>query len=133
MEQAISKAIGKKAAGGIVGAAASGGVRSNLTWVGEQGAELLDLPAGSRVWSNPDSRRKAAPPWASMLNTPRGGGVRRTATPVVGGQGGGGWEGRPIVVQLRLGGRDLGEVLIDPLRQSIRHRGGNVQAALGAY
>ncbi len=36
---------------GIVGAAASGGVRSNLTWVGEQGPELLGLPAGSRVWS----------------------------------------------------------------------------------
>ncbi|AVH57781.1 MULTISPECIES: phage tail protein [Streptomyces] len=133
MERAISKAIGKKAAGGIVGAAASGGVRSNLTWVGEHGAELLDLPAGSRVWSNPDSRRKAAAPWASMLNTPRGGGVRRTATPVGGGQGGGGWEGRPIVVQMQLGGRDLGEVIIDPLRKSIRHRGGNVQAALGSY
>ncbi|CAM5434853.1 hypothetical protein SGLAM104S_09027 [Streptomyces glaucescens] len=55
MEKMIEKAFKGKASGGIVGAAASGGLRSNLTWVGEQGPELLDLPAGSRVWSNPDS------------------------------------------------------------------------------
>jgi hypothetical protein len=125
MEKMIEKATGK-AAGGIVGAAASGGVRSNLTWVGEHGAELLDLPAGSRVWSNPDSRRKAAPPWASMLNTPRGGGVRRTATPV-------GGSAQPILVQqtIELDGRVIARQIFDPLRAEIAHRGGSVQRSLG--
>lgn len=45
-----------RASGGIVGAA-SGAIRSGLTMVGEHGAELVDLPAGSHVFSNPDSGR----------------------------------------------------------------------------
>ncbi|QIY96958.2 phage tail protein [Streptomyces sp. S1D4-11] len=57
MEKALAKAVKGKASGGIVGAAASGGVRGGLTWVGEHEPELLDLPVGSRVWSGPDSRR----------------------------------------------------------------------------
>lgn len=40
-----------QATGGIVGAA-SGGARGSLTWVGEQGPELLDLPYGSTVTPN---------------------------------------------------------------------------------
>jgi chromosome segregation ATPase len=60
MEKALAKAIGRKGSGGIVGAAASGGVRGGLTWVGEHEPELLDLPVGSRVLSGPDSRRMAA-------------------------------------------------------------------------
>ncbi|MET7775363.1 phage tail protein [Streptomyces mirabilis] len=60
MEKALAKAVKGKAAGGIVGAAASGGLRGGLTWVGEHEPELLDLPVGSRVWSGPDSRRMAA-------------------------------------------------------------------------
>ena len=44
--------------GGIKGAA-SGGGQSGLTWVGEQGPELVDLPAGSRVNTAGDSRRLA--------------------------------------------------------------------------
>lgn len=44
--------------------------------------------------------------------------------------GGGG--GRPIVIQLVMGGNDLGEIMIDPLRKSIRTRGGKVQAVLGS-
>jgi hypothetical protein len=35
--------------GGPIGAAA-GGIRSNMTLVGEEGPELVDLPTGSRVW-----------------------------------------------------------------------------------
>lgn len=62
MEKALAKAVGRKSAGGIVGAAASGGVRGGLTWVGEHEPELLDLPVGSRVLSGPDSRRMAAGP-----------------------------------------------------------------------
>jgi hypothetical protein len=45
--------------GGIVGAA-GGGPRSNLTWVGENGPELVNLSPGSTVHSAGDSRRMAA-------------------------------------------------------------------------
>lgn len=49
--------------GGVIGAfgqAASGGARGGMTLVGEQGPELVTLPFGSTVHSNPDSRRMAA-------------------------------------------------------------------------
>jgi hypothetical protein len=119
MEKAIEKAFKGKASGGIVGMAASGGIRSGLTWVGEQGPELADLPVGSRVWSNPDSRRKAAAPWASMLNTPR-----RSAmpAPAAGGPAGGG-DGQPLVIQVRLGDKDFGELWVDTGRKQVRARG----------
>lgn len=48
-----------KATGGIIGQAASGGVRSGLTWVGEHGPELANLAPGQRVWSHGDSMRMA--------------------------------------------------------------------------
>ena len=39
---------------------ATGGVsRGGMTWVGENGPELVDLPAGSRVYNNRDSRQIA--------------------------------------------------------------------------
>jgi hypothetical protein len=124
LEKAISRAIGKKAAGGIVGAAAAGGMRGGLTWVGEHEPELLDLPVGSRVWSGPDSRRKAAAPWESMLNTPRrpAAGARTVAAPA----------GRPepVVIELRSSGSDVDEFLIKMLRRAINVRGGNVQVVL---
>jgi hypothetical protein len=94
-----------QAHGGIIGAA-GGGPRSRMTLVGEQGPELVDLAPGSRVRSNPDSKRIAA----SMA-------------------GGGG--GGPITIQLMLDGRQVAEAIFDPLRHEIRTRGGNVQAALG--
>jgi len=127
MEKAISRAIGKKAAGGIVGAAASGGLRGGLTWVGEHEPELLDLPVGSRVWSGPDSRRKAMAPWSSMLNTPHGGGARRAATSA------GGAGVQPIIVHqtITLDGRVVARQIFDPLRAEIAHRGGSVQKSLG--
>lgn len=46
-----------KASGGIVGQAATGGVRSGVTMVGEHGPELVKLAAGSQVHSNPDTMR----------------------------------------------------------------------------
>lgn len=49
---------GYKASGGISGSA-NGASASGLTWVGEQGPELIPLPAGSRVWSAGDSARMA--------------------------------------------------------------------------
>jgi hypothetical protein len=98
MEKSISKAIGKKAAGGIVGAAASGGLRGGLTWVGEHEPELLDLPVGSRVRSGPDSRRMTAM--------------------------GGGGSSQPIVIQLKFGQREFGQLWVDTGRHEIRTRGG---------
>ncbi|TVZ96526.1 phage tail tape measure protein [Streptomyces sp. BK340] len=123
MEKAIEKAFhhGKKASGGIVGAAASGGLRSSLTWVGEQGPELLDLPAGARVWSNPDSRRKLAQgqaPWASMLTAPR-----RAPAAVAAGMAPAAGDGGPLVIQVRIGERDFGELWVDTGRKEVRARG----------
>ncbi|MGW3025873.1 phage tail tape measure protein [Streptomyces sp. NPDC001221] len=102
MESAISRAAGKKASGGIVGMAATGGMRGGLTWVGEQGPELLDLPVGSRVWSNPDSRRMAAAAGRS----------------------------EPAVIEIRSSGSEIDELLLKVLRRAIRVRGGNVQLIL---
>ncbi|MET7437937.1 phage tail protein [Streptomyces sp. NPDC005496] len=103
LEKAISKAIGKKAAGGIVGAAASGGVRGGMTWVGEHEPELLDLPVGSRVRSGPDSRRIAAG---------AGGGVSR------------------VELELRSSGSEVDDFLLMILRRAIRQRGSDVQFVL---
>jgi predicted nucleic acid-binding Zn-ribbon protein len=127
IEKAVEKVFkhGGKASGGIVGAAASGGLRGGLTMVGEQGFELLDLPTGSRVWSNPDSRRKLAAaqaPWASMLNSPR----RSPGAAPAAGVG----QPEPVVIELRSGGSQLDEVLLHILRKAIRVRGGNVNVVL---
>ncbi|MFI6251520.1 phage tail protein [Streptomyces sp. NPDC051016] len=126
MEKLISKALKGKASGGIVGAAASGGLRNGLTMVGEQGIELLDLPAGSRVWSNPDTRRKLASaqaPWSSMLNSPRRGPAYGSAQGPAGRQ-------EPVVIELRSSGSEVDEMLLKILRRAIRVRGGNVNVVL---
>jgi len=99
---------GARASGGIVGAAASGGARGGLTLVGEYGPELADLPAGTRVHSNPDTMR--------ML-----------------GQGGGG--GGVLTVRAvadRTTERGLVDLLFRTLRWEIANQfGGDVQLALG--
>lgn len=64
--------------GGIVGHAAEGGPRSNTVMVGEHGPELVNLPAGSRVRSNSDTRAALA----------GGGGVQKLQIEWVGGQAG---------------------------------------------
>jgi hypothetical protein len=46
--------------GGIVGHAAEGGPRGGMTWVGEQGPELVSLAPGSTVHSAGDSKRIAS-------------------------------------------------------------------------
>ncbi|MGW5427915.1 phage tail protein [Streptomyces sp. NPDC004059] len=126
MEKLIQKALGHKAAGGIVGAAASGGLRGGLTMVGEHGFELLDLPAGARVWSNPDSRRKLAagqPPWASMLTSPRRGSSHGAVSA--------GEREVKVVLEIRAG--DSGQYtdfLVRELRRVVRTRGG-IEAAFG--
>jgi phage-related minor tail protein len=93
-----------RAAGGVVGGAASGGPRSGPVLVGEQGPELVDLPAGSRVRSNPDTSR------------------------LMGGQG-----VAPVAVTVALewvGGQATDE-FFQWLRRNIKIRGG-ATAALGA-
>ncbi|MET9012336.1 phage tail protein [Streptomyces olivaceoviridis] len=130
IEKAIEAAFGKggkKAAGGIVGAAASGGLRSGLTLVGEQGPELAELPMGSRVWSNPDTRRKLAAgqaPWTSMLTAPRR--PAAGATTAAGGPA----PAQPVVLELRSSGSHVDELLLQILRKAIRVRGGNVNFVL---
>lgn len=49
-----------RAHGGLVGSAQSGGARSGLTMVGEYGREIVDLPPGAHVRSNPDTERMLA-------------------------------------------------------------------------
>lgn len=92
--------------GGYVGAAASGGPRTNSVLVGEQGPELVDLAPGSRVRSADSTR--------TIL----------------------GQTGSQNAVQhftIVLGDKNLGEFLVDPLKRTIRKRGGNVQRVLGVY
>ncbi|MEU3851715.1 hypothetical protein [Streptomyces sp. NPDC029554] len=124
MEKQIEKAFGKKASGGIIGAA-SGGLRSGWTMVGEHEPELVRLPFGSRVYSGPDTRRMQQQAWASMLNTPRSGGRRYTPGAAGGVQ--------PIVVHqtITLDGRVVAQQIFDPLRKEIANRGGSVQKTLG--
>lgn len=101
---------GRYAHGGNVGAtqtAATGGTRNGVVLVGEQGPELVHLPSGSHVMSNPDTRR------------------------AMGGGGGGG----ATVIEIRSGGSDLDNLLVEVLRRSIKRRTGggsnSVQLALG--
>lgn len=107
MAKQLKKALSRKATGGTVGAAATGGNRWGRTLVGEYAPEIVDLPIGSRVHSGPDSAR--------MMSG-----------------GGSGWGGRPIELSINLGGQRVAKVLIDPLREEIRELGGNVQMVLGA-
>lgn len=94
-----------KASGGVTGMAAAGGPRTGLTWVGEHGPELVNVPAGSRVYSNPDSMRMLA------------------------GQNS---QSQPILVQLVLDGYVLAQKMLDPTRDMVDRRfGGSVQAAYG--
>lgn len=91
-------------AGGIVGGAATGGVKSGMKWVGEHGPELVRLPAGSNVYSAPDSERMAA---------------------------GGGPGGGAVHLTIDSAGGSMNDFLVSVMRDAIRVRGGNVQTALG--
>jgi hypothetical protein len=124
MEKAIEKGFGKKAAGGIIGAA-TGGLRSGWTMVGEHEPELVRLPFGSRVYSGPDTRRMQQQAWTSMLNTPRAGSARYTPTPAAAAG-----SGQPLVLNVRLGEREFGQILVDVGRKEVATRGG-VQATFG--
>jgi TP901 family phage tail tape measure protein len=94
---------GNYAHGGIIGGAATGGARGGMTWVGEHGPELVTLPVGSTVHSNPDSQRMAA------------------------GMGHGGEQS----LKVEWVGGNAGDEFMSWLRKNIRIRGGNVQTVLG--
>jgi hypothetical protein len=95
---------GRFAHGGIIGGAATGGPRGGLTWVGEQGPELVRLPGGSTVIPAGQSATMAA-------------------------QSGGG--GGSVVLEIRSGGSRMDDLLVELLRNAVRTRGGNVQTVLG--
>lgn len=93
------------ATGGIIGARQPGGPWSGLTMVGEHGRELVRLPPGSQVWSNPDTER--------MIT-----------------QGGGG--GGPAVIRIEAGNSELDRLLLRVLQRIIRtDYQGNVILAFG--
>jgi hypothetical protein len=91
--------------GGIRGlsAAATGGIRSNMTLVGEHGPEIVDLAPGSHVRSNPDSRR--------MMS-------------------GGGSGDQRVVLELNSSGSKIDDLLLAILQSAVKVRGGNVQLAV---
>ncbi|MGW5616283.1 hypothetical protein [Streptomyces sp. NPDC003877] len=122
MEKQIESAFKKKASGGIIGAA-SGGLRSGWTMVGEHEPELVRLPFGSRVYSGPDTRRMQQQAWTSMLNTPRTGGAPYAPTPAATS------DGQPLVIQVRFAEREFGEIWVDAGRKAVRARG-SIEATL---
>lgn len=121
IEKSIERAFGKKAAGGITGAA-SGGARGSWTLVGEHEPELVKLPFGSRVYSGPDTRRMQQQAWASMLNVPRRGPSTAVATAPAA-------VSQPLVIQLKIGEREFGELWVDTGRNAVRARG-SIEATL---
>lgn len=94
-----------RASGGNIGAAATGGNRGNKVMVGEHGPEIVDLPGGSHVRSNSDTRRFMAQQ----------------------AQGAGG----PMELRISASHDATSQFLLRLLRQSIRAEGGNVQFVLG--
>ena len=85
----------RRASGGNIGAAATGGVRSNMTLVGEQGPEIVDLAPGSHVRSNSDSRNLTA-----------------------------GGEGGPLTVNLIVDSKTIARATFDSWRELVRNKGG---------
>lgn len=96
-----SKQMGR-AMGGVIGSAQTGGVRSNMTLVGEAGPELVNLPPGSHVRSNPDTRR-----------------LSREQVPA------------QAQFVFKSSGRRADDLLLELLRDAIHQRGGDPVAVLG--
>ena len=93
-----------RASGSNIGAAATGGNRGNKVMVGEHGPEIVDLPGGSHVRSNSDTRRYLAQQQAN---------------------------GSTPVLRIEASHDATSQFLLRLLRQSIRSEGGNVQFVLG--
>lgn len=94
-----------RASGGLRGlsAAATGGARGNMTLVGEQGPELVNLAPGSRVRSNPDTRRLMS--------------------------GGGG--SAPTTIVIDSSNDPVDRLLLKLLRHAVRVEGGDAQIVFG--
>lgn len=91
--------------GGIIGAA-TGGLHGGLRMVGEHGRELVRLPAGSYVHSNPDTERMIA--------------------------GGGGGSRSSVVLELHGGSSDFDRFMANWILKYVRIQGGgDVQVAFG--
>lgn len=118
-------AVGSKAPKTGFGRAASGGVRANMTLVGEQGPEFVDLPVGSRVRPNSNSRQIARAE-QEKINNPGMGGTLGRAT-----GGGMGAHGGIPTLMLDAAGDDVSQFLLKILRKAIRVEGGDVQIVLG--
>lgn len=95
--------VGGLASGGMPRGQAGGGPGGSLTWVGEQGAELVRLPTGSQVYPAGQSR--------GMATRMGGGGVQR--------------------IELEWVGGNAGDELLTWIRKNVRARGGNVQKVFG--
>jgi hypothetical protein len=96
--------------GGIAGAA-NGSMSSGMTMVGEAGPELVKLPAGTQVYSSPDTRRKLAESSPTGAQSPAG-----------------------MQAFIRFdpsGTTKLIRAIMESLRAEIRSEGGNVQTVLG--
>lgn len=99
-----------RASGGNVGsspripAAATGGNRGNKVMVGEHGPEIVDLPGGSHVRSNSDTRRYLS----QQVN-----------------------QGPVPTMRIEAAHDDVSQFLLRLLRRSIRSEGGDVQFVLG--
>lgn len=92
--------------GGVVGAAAVGGPRSGMVMVGEHGPELVSLPAGSTVHSNPDTQRMMA--------------------------GGGGGGAGMVQTHIYIDGKSFMTAVTPAVRETVKRiSGGNVQKAFG--
>lgn len=111
---------GRNAAGGaVVGHAAEGGARSGLTMVNERGPELLRTQQGALI--DAVGGQTVVPAGQSAA----------IAAAAAGGQGGG-WGGGPIVVQVMLDKRKVGEAVIDYTRGKIgSSAGGSVSTFFG--
>lgn len=139
--------------GGVVGQAATGGVRGGWTNVGEEGPERLKLPPGtyvkpagaSRKWRIDELRSQAATKVAMARMQRRNKALmdqfkrtRQNAAPAPGRGGASG--GRDWDLGGRGGGGDFGGTIrvivegtgiLSGLRREIRYQGGNVQVVLG--
>ncbi len=103
-----NSATGGRAHGGIVGAAATGGIHSGLTLVGESGPELAQLPPGTTVHPAGTTR--------NMMAQGLAGGAQQVDV---------------LVSAAPRAGADLMSVIIEGLRYEIRRQGGIVQTVLG--
>ncbi len=100
------------ATGGIVGAA-TGGTHTGMRMVGEHGPELVDLPAGTRVHSAPDTKRMTS-----------------QSSPALAGLGG----ASGLNVVLKFDPSHAPEAvrgIMEGIRAEVRDAGGSVQTALG--